>query len=138
MVRKLQSGRGSLLSINNVTLDFLGRSFKFGKVEQHWKGRLTDVLSSVIEPLQSLRQQGLPSGVVAEEARFRFSVERRFVLRTMEGDLGKRTLTTNDIHELAQHVCDRLQQAMIQRDNDLGMSIDRQAIVYQSLFDLLG
>ena len=138
LVRKLQSGRGSLLSINNVTLDFLGRSFKFGKVEQHWKGRLTDVLSSVIEPLQSLRQQGLPSGVVAEEARFRFSVERRFVLRTMGGDLGKRTLTTNDIHELSQHVCDRLQQAMIQRDNDLGMSIDRQALVYQSLFDLLG
>lgn len=137
VVRKLQSGRGSHLSISNSTLDYLGRQFQFGKVERVWETRLPDVLAGVVESLQNLRQRGLPGDMAADQARFKHSVERRYVLKLMEGDVGKRNLTPTDIHELAQHVCDMLQQAMIRRDKNLGMSMDRQALVYQSLFDLL-
>lgn len=137
IVRKLQSGRGSLLSINNLTLDYLSRTFQFGKVEQHWKGRLPDVLGNVIEPLQNLRQKGLPGGIAPAEARFKFPVERRFVLHRMEGDIGERNLTSTDLHEIAQHATNLLQQAMVRRDKGLGMTMDRQALVYQTIVDLV-
>lgn len=137
LVRRLQSGRGSLLSINDLVLDYLGRSFQYGKVEQNWKGRLPDVLSSVIEPLQGLRQSGLPGDVATADARFKYSVERRYVIRQMEGDLASRNLTSADYHEIAHHVVSLLQSAMIRRDKGLGMSMDRQALVYQTIVDLL-
>lgn len=137
LVRKLQSGRTSVLAINKFTLDYLGRTFKYGKVEKNWNGRLGDVLSSVIEPLQHLRQKGLPDGVDRQAVRFKFSVERRYAMREMGGDAGSRNLTPVDLHKLGQHVTERLQQALIRRDQSLGMNEDRQALVYETIVDLM-
>lgn len=137
LVRKLQSGRTSVLAINKFTLDYLGRTFKYGKVEKNWNGRLGDVLSGVIEPLQHLRQKGLPDGVDRQAVRFKFSVERRYAMREMGGGASSRNLTPVDLHEFGQHVTERLQQALIRRDQSLGMNEDRQALVYETIVDLM-
>lgn len=140
--RKTQAGRKrltqnllgkyhSLVTVKPFLVDFLTRENPTSELRARWSEELSDHLVYAILDLITLRHQGLP--VAEADVALKAGSERRFITRTLSGDLLKRSLTSADIQELATAVTETINLQVMRRKNSLGMSNDCKSKVFDTL-----
>ncbi|MBD8615703.1 hypothetical protein IFT69_18540 [Pseudomonas putida] len=135
LLRKLSSGGKTLLTFPNYILKFLRSRPEVNKHRRNWERYMTEAIAESTSDLLMLRSEGLP--IPADRARFRFPIERDFVMRGLEGDVGNRSLTPGDLHAMALHIRDQFLYAARSSNKTLVLDQSQSDLIYQVAIDHL-
>lgn len=135
LLRNLASGSTTLLTFAPHILRYLRTRPDVNKHRRNWERYMTEAISESTYDLLMLRSEGLP--IPADRARFRFPIERDFVLRGMDGDVAKRSLTPADLHAMALHIRDQFLYAARSSNKPLVLDQSQSDLIYQVAIDHL-
>lgn len=135
LLRKLASGSKTLLTFPAHILKYLRTKPEVARHRRNWERYMTEAIAESTNDLLMLRNEGLP--IAVDRARFRFPIERDFVLRGLDGDEAARSLTPSDLHAMALHIRDQFLYAARSSTKALVLDQSQSDLIYQVAIDHL-